>query len=406
MLPQSASQTSASGRLAQNVLHFARVLRAAGLPIGTDRVLLALQALHIAGIDSRAELHAVLRACLIARAEQQPIFDQAFHVFWTDQSLLGEIMRMLAPSTAATGPVPRAGSRRLADALLPREGPHRPIGPAAEPRAAAVDIGSSDREQLRKRDFESMSAAEFLAAQRCITALRPHLTKLRTRREAPCRHSGRIDLRRMLRHGGRSGGDVLGFPRKVQRRRVEPICVIIDVSGSMSRYSRIFLHFVHALMNAERTGGLRVQAFVFGTRLTAITRQLVHRDADEAIDRVARQVEDWSGGTRIGACLREFNLRWARRFPLSSSTVLLVSDGLEHAHVELLAAECERLARSCRRLIWLNPLLRYDAFEPKARGVRAMLPHVDRMLPVHNLESIEQLIGALDSVSQEFPGWR
>ncbi len=397
MLPQSALQPAAAGKLTENVLHFARLLRKAGLPVGTDRALLTLQALEVAGIASRAELHDVLQACLISRVEHRLLFDQAFHVFWSSPDLLSEVLRMLLPPAGVGGQLRRNGSRRLADALRADE---RPLGRPIEPREqpAAPDQGGwSDREQLRKRDFESMSTEEYLAAQRCVAALEPLLVRLRTRRERGCRHGARLDLRRLLRDCGRYGGEIAGLPRRVPRRRTEPLCVIVDISGSMARYSRMFLHFMHAVMNSVRPTDLRVNAFVFGTRLTHITRALRCRDPDEAIARVARQVEDWSGGTRIGACLLEFNQSWARRLPLGTATVLLVTDGLEHAHIELLSEQAQRLSRSCRRIFWLNPLLRYTAFEPKARGIRALLPHVDRLLPVHNVESLEQMLFALES---------
>jgi uncharacterized protein with von Willebrand factor type A (vWA) domain len=220
------------------------------------------------------------------------------------------------------------------------------------------------------------------------------------RREQPHRHGPRLDLRRLLRDCGRYGGDLAELPRRVPRTRSEPLCVIVDISGSMARYSRMFLHFMHALMNAARASDFRVSAFVFGTRLTNITGQLKSRDPDEAVARVTRRVADWSGGTRIGACLREFNQHWVRRLPLASATLLLVTDGLEHAQIELLAEQAQRLSRSCRRILWLNPLLRYAAFAPKARGIRALLPHIERLLPVHNIESLEQLLVALQSAAE------
>jgi uncharacterized protein with von Willebrand factor type A (vWA) domain len=395
MLPQSASPPSAAGKLAENVLHFARLLRAADLPVGTDRAMLALQALEVAGVASRAELHDVLQACLISRIEHRPLFEQAFHLFWRDPDLLREALGMLLPSPQLGRQPPGRRKRRLMDALLPSErSPGRASEPLEPPRAPG-EGGWSDRERLRRLDFESMSAAEYQAAQRCVSALEPLLACSAVRREKPDSRGRRLDLRRLLRDSGRYGGDLAELPRRVPRTRTEPLCVIVDISGSMARYSRMFLHFMHAMMTATRTTDLRVSAFVFGTRLTHITRQLRSRDPDEAVARVAQRVEDWSGGTRIGACLREFNQHWVRRLPLASATVLLVTDGLEHAQIELLAGEAQRLSRSCRRILWLNPLLRYAAFEPKARGVRALLPHVEQLLPVHNVESLEQLLAAL-----------
>jgi len=399
MLSQSALPPSATGKLAENVLHFSRLLRTAGLPVGTDRALLALQALQVAGIASRAELHDVLQSCLISRVEHRPLFEQAFHVFWRDPDLLQEALRMLLPSTSLGRQSHGHGARRLMDALLPGERSlRRPSEPREEP-AAPGEGGWSDRERLRKLDFESMSAAEYRAAERCVTALEPLLARLTIRREQPHRHGPRLDLRRLLRDSGRYGGELAELPRRVPRKRTEPLCVIVDISGSMARYSRMFLHFAHAMMNATHASDLRVSAFVFGTRLTDITGQLRARDPDEAVARVTRRVADWSGGTRIGACLREFNQHWVRRLPLASATVLLVTDGLEHAQIELLAEQAQRLSRSCRRILWLNPLLRYASFEPKARGIRALLPHVERLLPVHNIESLEQLLVVLETAA-------
>lgn len=399
MLPQSALPPSASGRLAENVLHFSRLLRTAGLPLGTDRALLALQALQVAGVASRLELHDVLQSCLISRVEHRPLFEQAFHVFWRDPDLLQEALRLLLPATSPGRQPHGHGARRLMDALLPDA---RSLGRPSEPLeapSAPGEGGASDRERLRKLDFESMSAAEYRAAERCVTALEPLLARLTIRREQPHRHGPRLDLRRLLRDSGRYGGDLAELPRRVPRKRTEPLCVIVDISGSMARYSRMFLHFAHAMMNATHASDLRVSAFVFGTRLTDITAQLRARDPDEAVARVTRRVADWSGGTRIGACLREFNQHWVRRLPLASATVLLVTDGLEHAQIELLAEQAQRLSRSCRRILWLNPLLRYAAFEPKARGIRALLPHVERLLPVHNIESLEQLLVVLETAA-------
>lgn len=407
MLAEPTSQFPLAGRLADNVVHFARVLRKAGLPVGTDRTLLALQALELAGVRGRGELHDVLEACLTSRIEHRPLFDQAFHVFWRDPHLLGEIMQMSPPSIGARRDPDRSRvSRRLIDALLE---PAANTPPRSEPIGRLDSHGQpswSDRERLRTMDFDSMTSEEAAAAQRIIGAMEPLLGRLRTRRQSLSQAGAQLALRELLRGCGRRGGEILDFPRAVRRTRLEPLCVIVDISGSMSRYSRMFLHFVHALTSGPSSAELRVDAFVFGTRLTRITRLLRRCDPDEALRRVARTVEDWSGGTRIAHCLREFNHRWARRVSLASSTVLLVTDGLELADIEDLSEQAQRLSRSCRRLLWLNPLLRYDAFAPKARGVRALLPHVDRMLPAHNIESLQHLVLALQQSSREMSPWK
>jgi uncharacterized protein with von Willebrand factor type A (vWA) domain len=240
-----------------------------------------------------------------------------------------------------------------------------------------------------------MTAAEWDAARRLLGEITPFFCQLRSRRQQPAPRGPRIDLRALLRQAARHGGAIAALPRRRRRTRPEPLVVLLDISGSMSRYSRTFLHFMHGLAGGRRAADHRVHAFVFGTRLTNITRALRAQDPDRALAAVVSAVADWSGGTRIAQSLAEFNRHWARRVLSGSPTVLLVTDGLEHSGLDDLARQTERLGKSCRRLVWLNPLLRYDAFEPKARGIRAMLPHVDEFLPVHNVDSLQQLVDVL-----------
>jgi len=384
------------GRLAENVVHFARVLRSAGLPVGTDRVLLALQALRVAGIESRQDFHATLASCLIDRAEHRQLFDQAFHIFWKDPDLLGQMLRLRLPKIKEKpGAPPPPENRRLGEALFSENAPRPPEPAAGERVEIDAHLTWSEREHLRKADFDTMTTAEWNAAKKMLKDVQPFLARLVTRRYAPSHRGARIDLRALLRDAARHGGDIAELLRRSRRTRPEPLVVIVDISGSMSRYSRMFLHFLHALVGGANAANFRTQAFVFGTRLTAVTRQLKSRDPDVAVAGVVQAVDDWSGGTRIAHAVREFNLRWARRVLSGSPTVLLVTDGLEHGDTEMLSAEIERLSKSCRRLVWLNPLLRYDAFEPKARGIRAMLPHVDEFLPVHNIDRLRDLAKVL-----------
>lgn len=392
------------GHLAENVLHFARLLRQAGLSVGTGRPLLALRALEVAGIDSRADLRAVLEACLIDRFEHRVLFEQAFAAFWRVPASMDDPR----PGGAAAGRRARAephaqpaAARRLAEALWPGHRGSQPIREtSARSGAGEVQPSASDRERLRRVDFDTMTAAEWTAASRAAAALASRLHPAWMRREAPAASGPRIDPRRLLRESARHGGDIAVLPRRQRLARLEPVVAIVDISGSMSRYSRMFLYFLHALINGPRAphahpAGLRSAAFVFGTRLTSITRALRARDPDEAVSGVTRCVPDFSGGTRIGACLRDFNRLWAKRLPLAEAAVLLVTDGLERSDVELLEREAARLTRSCRRLIWLNPLLRYEGFHPQARGVRALLPHAGELLPLHDLESLETLADLL-----------
>ncbi|MET0519897.1 MAG: VWA domain-containing protein [Burkholderiaceae bacterium] len=380
----------AGTHLAANVMHFARVLREAGMPVGTDRVQLALRALQVAGLESRQDFKACLAACLLDRAEHRALFEQAFYLFWRDPDLLGRVMAMLLPRAQAKPGTPLPPeNRRLAQALFPHP-PPAPHQQAQQQLELDAQLSWSEREQLRQRDFETMTAEEWVAAKRALARLRPFFETRPTRRwqSAP---QGRVDWRASLRAQGRSD-DAAPLKLQQRRERVPPLVLLADISGSMSRYSRMLLHLAHALANPQtRRQAPRVHSFVFGTRLTAISRLLQQRDPDLAVAAVSRRVADWSGGTRISACLHQFNRSFARRVLSSDATVLLVTDGLEHGDAQALAFEARRLRLSCRRLIWLNPLLRFDGFEPKAAGVRALLPEVTRHLPAHNLASLEQL---------------
>jgi uncharacterized protein len=399
MLPATQNDANLPGNLADNVLHFARVLRDAGLPVGTDRIQLSLQALAAGALQSRRDFKAALAACFIDRAEHRALFDQAFELFWRDPDLLGRMMAMLLPKVQArdggTAPLPMQENRRLADALFP-PGSVPPPPPASQQPPDQVDIhapfSASEREVLRHRDFESLTAAEWREAKRLVTRIATFTPPLPTRRFARDPRPGRIDWRASLAAMARHGGDAGALRWRRPREQPAPLVVLADISGSMTSYSRMLLHFTHALAQSD----LRVASFVFGTRLTPITRSLRQRDPDIAIADVARQVQDWSGGTRISESLHAFNRHWARRvLGGGRATVLLVTDGLERGDTTQLAFETERLAKSCRRLVWLNPLLRYAAFEPKAGGIRAMRPHVDLFLPAHNLASLEQLAAVL-----------
>jgi uncharacterized protein with von Willebrand factor type A (vWA) domain len=388
---------AAAAHLATNVMHFARVLRHAGLPVGTDRVQVALQALQVAGLHSRAEFHAVLCACLLDRHEHQELFDQAFTLFWREPDLADRMRALLLPQVNTRVPPPVNENRRLGDALFPgpRESPAK--NPPQDQLELEASLTASASERLQHADFETMTADEFRTALRLLARLRTVFPPVVTRRRAASPRAGRLDLRAPLREAGRHGGEVWALRHTAPRTVVPPLVVLADISGSMSRYSRMLLHFAHLLGARPGRTMPRVETFVFGTRLTRITPWLRQRDPDVAVARVTAGVQDWSGGTRITESLHEFNRRWARRVLGSRATVLLVSDGLEHGPTEALSFEMERLHKSCHRLLWLNPLLRFARFEPRASGIRAMLPHVDGFLPVHNLDSLEHLLEVLAS---------
>ena len=377
-----------SERLAENILHFARVLRAAGLPVGPAKVIAALEAVQAVGVEQREDFRTALESVLIERHEQQALFDQAFELYWRNPRLLERMMRLLLPK--AYGRVPPADAQaplpgRLAEAFAPPRDAEREVEQQELTADAAFTF--SPREVLQSKDFETMTAAELGEVRAMIARLRLPLPELPTRRTVAARHGSAVDLRATLRAMTSAGGTVVPLAWRERRRRRPPLVVLCDISGSMDRYSRMLLFFLHAITNDND----RVHTLLFGTRLTNITRHLKRRDVDVALARVSAAVSDWAGGTRIGACLAEFNRRWSRRLLAQGAVVLLISDGLDSDVGDGLAREMERLAKSCRRLIWLNPLLRYDQFEPRPAGIRAMLPYVDEFLPVHNLESLKQL---------------
>ena len=384
---------TATGCFARNVLHFARTLRAAGLPVGPGRVLSALQAVKIAGTESRKDLYWVLFASFVSRRDQREIFDQCFHVYWRDPKLLERMMQLLLPTLETIGQEEQEQvNRRVAEALTP-ERAGGPGEPSEQETVLELDAAMtwSAREILQGKDFEQMSAAELEEAKREIARLRLPIDDLPTRRFEQNPQGQRIDMRRTLRRSQRGGAAVIDIAKKQPARRAPPLVVLCDISGSMSRYSRLLLLFVHTVANDRE----RVHSFVFGTRLTNISRYLRNRDVDIALDHVGDAVLDWSGGTRIGQCLKEFNQHWSRRVLGQGAVVLLISDGLDRDSGQGLAREMERLHKSCRRLIWLNPLLRFDRYRPIATGARDMIRHVDEIRSVHSLASLHQLTDAL-----------
>ncbi|MDB5569172.1 MAG: hypothetical protein JWN93_355, partial [Hyphomicrobiales bacterium] len=357
-------------------------------------VLDAVAAVEAAGLRNREDFCAALEAVFVKKREHALVFHQAFRLFWKRRGFLEKLIAMMSPGAETTQEAkapekPEAGAARVAQALLQKG--------AAEEIESTLDLDQrftvSAAEVLQKKDFAQMSAEEIAAAMRAIAQLDIAHDERRTRRFSPDGRGARIDPRRTFRNSLRAGGGVIELARRAPQMRKPPIVAICDISGSMSDYTRVFLHFMHAL--SEKRGG--VQTFLFGTRLTNVTRALRHKDPDEALEQCTAEVEDWSGGTRIGLCLHRFNRDWSRRVLGQGAIVLLFTDGLEREGVDELRREMERLHKSCRRLIWLNPLLRYDRFEPRAQGIRAMLPHVDEFRPAHNLASVAALVEALSA---------
>jgi uncharacterized protein with von Willebrand factor type A (vWA) domain len=386
-----AAAEADGGKIAANILHFARLLRSAGLPVGPQKVILATEAVLATGIDNPKTLYWTLHSVFVTRPSERDIFTQAFHLVWRDPAYLQQLLSVMAPSAKGAAARPRDPiARRLADSLFLRGGEMNAI----EREEIQLDASgtASETEALAEKDFEQMSAAELALARRVIADIAVAIAQIRTRRFAALRASGeRLDLRRMLRTAGTQGTEAMLPLFRKRRMRRPPLVVLCDISGSMDAYARLFLHFLYALMN----GGERVNCFLFGTRLTNISRNLRDRDPDAALAKVAVQVSDWSGGTRIGESLAAFNRLWARRVLGQNATVLLFTDGLDRAGGEGIADAARRLRASSRRLIWLNPLLRYEQYAPLAAGARELERHVSELRPCHNLSSLAGLAAAL-----------
>jgi uncharacterized protein len=379
-----------TGQTADNIVGFARALRAAGIPVGPGTVIDAMNALQLVEIGNRADVFATLEAVFVKRHEHALIFAQAFDLFFRAAEDWKQMLDSVPlPDHARKKPPP--ASRRVQEAFA-----HTQTTEASQAEPQEARLAVSDKEILQKKDFAQMTAAEIAEVTRAITAMRLPQAELRTRRYRPDARGLRLDMRRTLRGSLRTGGDIIDIRKLGRIDKPAPIVALLDISGSMSEYTRLFLHFLHAITDARK----RVSVFLFGTRLTNVTRSLRARDPDEALASCSSSVEDWAGGTRIANSLHTFNQLWGRRVLGQGAIVLLISDGLEREADARLAFEMDRLHRSCRRLIWLNPLLRFGGFEPKAQGVKMMLPHVDEFRPVHNLSSIEGLIEALSSMPQ------
>ena len=376
-----------TGNIADNVVGFARALRAAGVPVGSGAVIDAMNALQVIDIGNRGDVFTTLEAIFVKRRDHALIFAQAFALFFRAAQEWQHLLDSVPLPDHARKPPPPA-SRRVQEAFSQGSTMEQPQAEEQE-----VRLSVSDREVLQKKDFAQMSAAEIAQATRAIEKMRLPQAELETRRYQPDARGLKLDMRRTLRASLRTGGEIIDIRRLGRIEKPAPIVALLDISGSMSEYTRLFLHFLHAIMDARK----RVSVFLFGTRLTNVTRALRQRDADEALASCSKTVEDWAGGTRIATSLHTFNKMWARRVLGQGAIVLLISDGLEREADSRLAFEIDRLHRSCRRLIWLNPLLRFDGFEPKAHGIKLMLPHVDEFRPVHNLASTEGLITALSS---------
>lgn len=405
-------QLQGSGHLASNIAHFARVLRRAGVPVAPGQVMDAQAAVMAVGLEDRETVRAALSATLVKRREHEAVFAQAFELYWQNPRLAEKMMRLLLPTIyGRTSPTEKKKPELFNRVSQAMQAPgKRPPAHVSDEHEVEMDaaLTFSDRDLLQHKDFETLTLDELAQVKRELLRLKLPLPQQTTRRFEANHHHSRVDRRATLRHWLRTGRLELCF--HAPRRRPAPLVVLADISGSMDRYARLLLLLLHKLCNPPPNEpgqrGTRVESFVFGTRLTRITRELRHRDVDVAVARAAKAAPDWAGGTRLTSCLREFNHRWARRVLGQGAVVLLISDGLDaeihnEGMGEELAFEAERLSKSCARLLWLNPLLRFDAFEAKPLGVRAVLPHVDAFWPVHNLHSLQGLATALGQLGNE-----
>jgi hypothetical protein len=399
--------------LLARILDFGRFLWELGLDIGPGRMVEVVESLPLIDIGVREDFYTFLKVSLVSKREQLATFDDAFAYFW------------LARSMPTTDLPPGAQMRRRNLALPAHRMPEQDkaqerltLAPSSQQRHPQARIAEAHRERqqedeensertgtysheelLRRKDFEEFTYDELQEAQALMARLKWRLGLRVTRRLRSARHGHALDLRRTLRESLRSGGEPITLRRREFRRKPRPLVIICDISGSMSLYSRLLLHFVHTVSN----GLSNVETFVFGTRLTRITRQLARRDVDEALALVTKSVQDWSGGTRIGESLHTFNRRWSRRVLGRGAAVLIISDGWDRGDVRILGEEMARLQRNCHRLIWLNPLLGLEDYRPVTAGMRAALPYIDSFLPANNLDSLIALGKALEAIGDDRP---
>jgi uncharacterized protein with von Willebrand factor type A (vWA) domain len=388
------------GNLVYNLILFGRLLRGLGLDANSGQMIDMLHALAYVDLSRKEDFYHAARSLFVHRREEIPLFDEAFKIFWREPlegrtslalRVMGERRRFHKPQF-----VPPPLGRSLD--LPPGNGSDDSSSSDGPPIVQAT-LTYNDREVLRHKDFSELSGEEVEAIKRLISDLVWQLGHRRTRRL----HAGRgsqIDLRRTLRQNLQYGGDLLVWAQRHPKYKPRPLVILADISGSMERYTRLMLHFIYSLSEGLQQ---RVEAFVFSTRLTRISRQLRGRDVDQALSQVSRLVPDWSGGTRIGEALKNFNYNWGRRVLGQGAVVLLISDGWDRGDAFLLRREIFRLQRSCHRLIWLNPLLGSKQYQPLTRGMRTALPYIDDFLPVHNLASLEDLAHHLQTINQNRP---
>jgi uncharacterized protein with von Willebrand factor type A (vWA) domain len=405
-------------RLLYRLTEFSRLLWEAGLNIGPQKILDLAETLDAIDLTNKDDFYHTLKCCLLTRHEQEPIFNQLFQYYWfvrdnpnqNNKNKQGTVKREERPLR-----LPPSERKRLAEHLNTpeqrkdmrtemRDTERRTRNDAyddeddndtGKPEGAAY----SAIERLRKKDFENYSWEEVQEAKRLMAEMRWNLGMRPTRRKTPARKGSYPDMRRLVRRNLKYGAEMIELTWRETKRKPRPLVIICDISGSMSLYSRLLIHFIHTISN----GLMNVEAFVFGTRLTRITRQLKRRDVDDAVRDVSKTVQDWSGGTRIGDAIHFFNHKWARRVLGRGAVVLVISDGWDRGEAGMLQTEMDRLQHSCHRLIWLNPLLGSPDYRPLTIGMKTALPFIDNFLPAHNLDSLISLGNILASIDDSRP---
>ncbi len=418
--PLQPSEIERGERLLYRLTEFGRILWEVGIDVGPRKTLDLAETLDYIDITSREDFYNTLKCSLLGKHEQEPVFNQMFLYYWY----------MRDRQDKKTGDAPGAAKRderqmRLPPSELKRLAEHL-NAPAEQHKNLRAEMRESERrrridefldedndddsstpqgtaysaiEVLRKKDFESFTWDEVQEAKKLMAEMRWHLGQRPTHRKKPARRGSYPDMRRIVRRNLKYGAELLELTWRRIKYKPRPLVIICDISGSMSLYSRLLLHFIHTISN----GLMNVEAFVFGTRLTRVTRQLKRRDVDDAVRDVSKSVQDWSGGTRIGDALHYFNWKWAKRVLGRGAVVLVISDGWDRGDASVLEVEMDRLQHSCHRLIWLNPLLGSPDYRPLTIGMKTALPFIDDFLPAHNLDSLISLGNLLGEIDDSRP---
>jgi uncharacterized protein with von Willebrand factor type A (vWA) domain len=381
-----------SGKLSDNITGFARALRRAGLPIDASRISLAIESTDLIGIERKDDLSSALQACLVSRQEDLVVFNQMFAAFFRDPELTRQLLSQLLPKApSATPGVPRKS--RVQEALAAKTKQNDPHKVKEDELKFDAAMSASDRQRLQQADFQSLSASEFNLVEKLARLVKLPLPQIQGRRTQSGVRGARIHWAKTLQEASRQDGDILSLPRLQRKQQDLPLLILVDISGSMERYARLLLAFLH-----QATRGTPRQVFAFGTDLTNLNRAFKLRDTDDMLAAASAQIHDFAGGTQLGKSLTQFRTEHARNLMGRRTVVLLISDGLDTGAKETLDSELAWLKRHTRSLLWLNPLLRFEGYAPIATGASVLNRHVDGMLAIHNLSRLEELASALSKL--------